>query len=256
MIRSLYNSVSSMIALENKQNTTIDNMTNANTIGYKSQNLAMKSFEEVLIQNRDKVVGSNNVKQTIGSLSLGAKIDTVINKFTQGDLKPTEKQTDFGISGRGFFVIQSGNNQVYTRDGNFTVNSLGNLVTTTGDNVLGVNTATGAVGPIFVGNSKFTIGDNNTININGVSTQSLLTADFADYSKLKKIGDNYYVGENPINNATVNVKQGYTESSNVNVTNEMVDMLTNMRSFETNQKMIAMLDETLNKAANEVGAVR
>lgn len=60
MIRSLYTAVSGMIALENKQNTIANNMANANTIGYKSEDLVIKSFDEVLLQNKDKLVGNQN----------------------------------------------------------------------------------------------------------------------------------------------------------------------------------------------------
>lgn len=255
MIRSLYTAVSGMITLENKQNTIANNMANANTIGYKSEDLAVKSFEEVLLQNKDKLVGNKNVTTKLGSISLGAKIDDVITKFTQGDLKETKKETDLGISGRGFFSVQRGQNVVYTRDGNFQVSRDGYLSTTTGDRVLGRNISTGEMEPIYVGNSSFKIDDTNKIQIDGVATQAIATADFQDYSTLSKIGDNYYSGQNPINNANITLKQGFTESSNVNVTNEMVNMLSTMRNFETNQKILTMLDGTLEKAANRIGQV-
>ena len=255
MIRSLYTAVSGMIALENKQNTIANNMANANTIGYKSEDLVLKSFNEVLLQNKDKLSGNQNVTTKLGSISLGAKIDEVTTKFTQGDLKNTGIQTDLAVSGRGFFQVQKGNETLYTRDGNFTVSNDGYLVTTTGDRVLGKSLATGETQPIYVGNSIFTIDSKNGVKIDGVATQALATADFQDYGTLEKVGDNYYSGENPINNATVSIKQGYTESSNVNVTTEMVNMLTTMRNFETNQKILTMIDGTLEKAANRVGQV-
>ena len=115
MIRSLYTAVSGLITLENKQSTIANNMANANTTGFKSEDLAIKSFNEVLIQNKDKIVGNNNYTQKLGTISLGAEIDNVITKFTQGDLKRTENNTDFAINGRGFFVVQRGNQQVFTR---------------------------------------------------------------------------------------------------------------------------------------------
>ena len=255
MIRSLYTAVSGMIALENKQNTIANNMANANTIGYKSEDLVLKSFQEVLLQNKDRLVGNQNVTSKLGTISLGTKIDDVITKFTQGDLKDTGIQTDLAIAGRGFFQVQKGDNVLYTRDGNFKVSNEGYLVTSSGDRVLGKSISTGEMQPIFVGNSTFNVDNNNNVNINGVATQSIGTADFQDYSKLVKVGDNYYSGQNPIDNAKVYVKQGFTESSNVNISNEMVNMLTTMRNFETNQKILTMIDGTLDKAANKVGQV-
>lgn len=256
MIRSLYTAVSGMITLENKQNTISNNMANANTTGYKSEDLVMKSFDDVLIQNKDRILGGQNVRQELGSLSLGVKIDDVITKFTQGDLKETSKMNNFAIDGRGFFVVQRGDQRVFTRDGNFRVNTDGNLITTTGDTVLGVNNATGNMEPIFVGNKNFTLDRDNNIMIDGTATHKLALADFEDYGTLAKIGDNYYTGENPIYNAKIGVVQGFTEMSNVNVTNAMVDMLAVTRSFETSQKFVSMIDESLGKAANEIGSVK
>ena len=257
MIRSLYNCVSGMITLENKQNTITNNISNANTNAYKAEDLSVSNFNEVLIQNKDKIVGNKNVKHTIGSMSLGASIDTVITKFTQGDIKMTDNNTDFAIDGRGFFVVQSGNNQVFTRDGKFLIDNTGYLITTTGDRVLSSNNQTGAVEPIFIGrdNSDFYIDADNKVYVNGQSTNTLLTADFEDYSTLDKIGDNYYQGDNPIFNAVVSVHQNALESSNVSVTNETVNMITVMRNFESVQKAMTMVDDTLGIAASKVGKI-
>lgn len=260
MIRSLYTAVSGLITLENRQATITNNMTNANTIGFKRDNLSIKSFDEVMIQNKDKVVGGKNITQKLGTISLGAKIDSVDTAFTQGVLKNTDKRTDFAIEGRGFFAIErqttAGNEVVYTRDGSFKIGNNGYLMTTTGDRVLGINKGTGTLEPIFVGNDSMVLDKNNTLYIGNRGDYSLAVADFINYNNLEKIGDNYYRGENPIYNAETYVTQGALESSNVNITNEMVNMITTMRSFETNQKIIQTLDDTLNKAANEIGSVR
>ena len=256
MIRSLYTAVSGLITLENKQSTITNNIANASTSAFKSDTLSIKSFDEVLIQNKDKISGGKNVQNTIGKLSLGAKMDKVDTKFTQGILKPTKKTTDIAIEGRGFFAVQSGNKTVFTRDGNFKIANDGYLITSSGESVLGINKRTGAMEPIFVGTNNFIIDNNNGINVDGKSTHSLAVADFNDYGTLKKVGDNNYLGDNPVYNAKVWTKQGYIEQSNVNISNEMVEMMTTMRNFETNQKIIQTIDDTLGKAANEIGAVR
>ncbi|MGL4874735.1 MAG: flagellar hook-basal body complex protein [Clostridium sp.] len=256
MIRSLYASVSGLISLENKQATISNNMTNANTNGFKSETLSFKNFKDVMIQNKDKIVGGQNVKSEIGKLSLGVAMDTVDTKFTQGDFKETGKMGDFSIDGRGFFVVQRGGERLFTRDGNFKVNNDGFLVTTTGENVLGTNKNTGRMEPIFVGNEKFLQQGDGSLLVGGRNAYKIATADFNDYKSLDKVGDNYYIGNNPIYNAEVTIYQGFIERSNVNITNEMVDMLSTMRSFETNQKFISMIDESLGKACNEIGAIR
>lgn len=260
MIRSLYTAVSGLITLENKQATIVNNMTNANTTGYKGENLAIKSFDEVMLQNKDKVVNGKNVTQDLGTLSLGAEIDTVETTFTQGVLKNTDKETDFAIEGRGFFVIQKqgneGSENLYTRDGSFKVGNDGYLMTTSGDKVLGVSKNTGNLETIFVGNNKMILDGDNNLFIGNTAEYTLATADFNDYGNLEKVGDNYYRGENPIYNSEVNINQGALETSNVSISNEMLNMITTMRSFETNQKLVQTIDDTLGKAANDIGTVR
>lgn len=247
MIRSLYTSLSSMITLENQQTSITNNLSNANTNGYKSESLVTKSFNEVYIGNRENGV--------IGSLSLGAAIDTVQKSFTQGGLKSTSDSSDFAINGRGFFVVQKGNEYLYTRDGDFTVGADGTLKTTSGDSVMGRNMNTGIMEPIFVGNNQYRLGANNILNVDGLANYQMVTADFEDYSTLKKVGDNYYTGENPIMDSVVKIHQGYLEGSNVNVTNEMVNMMSTMRNFQSSQSIFKMIDGTLDLAANSIGKV-
>lgn len=257
MIRGLYTAVNAMVTLEAKQDVITSNMANANTNGYKSEDLKVKKFQDVLIQNKDKVVAGQNVKNTIGSLSLGATIDGTDVKFTQGDLTSTDKDTDMAIDGRGFFSVKRGNNTYFTRDGQFRVNTAGYLVTSEGDSVLGRNIKTGATEPINVGNGSFNVDNSNNVIVNGAPQYKIQTADFNDYKNLKKLGDNLYeASEAPNYNAQVSVKQKTLEKSNVNIVNEMVNMMTVMRSFETTQKVVQTMDETLSKAANEIGSVR
>lgn len=257
MIRGLYTAVNAMVTLEAKQDVITSNMANANTNGYKSEDLKVKKFQDVLIQNKDKVVAGQNVKNTIGSLSLGATIDGTDVKFTQGDLSSTDKDTDMAIDGRGFFSVKRGNNTYFTRDGQFRVNTAGYLVTSEGDSVLGRNIKTGATEPINAGNGSFNVDNSNNVIVNGAPQYKIQTADFNDYKNLKKLGDNLYeASENPNYNAQVSVKQKTLEKSNVNIVNEMVNMMTVMRSFETTQKVVQTMDETLSKAANEIGSVR
>lgn len=260
MIRGLYTAVSGLVTQEAKQQVITNNLANANTTGYKTDNLVIKKFDDVLIQNYDKIAGGKNVRNVIGSLSFGSQIDETNTSFTQGMLQQTDLPTDFAIDGRGFFTVSrnetGGNPQTYyTRDGHFHVNAKGYLVNDSGDSVMGKNNSTGQDEPIYVGNAKITSDISNNIYLDGVSAYKINTADFDDYSTLKKIGDNLYSGT-PNGSQEVSVKQNNLEKSNVNVINEMVNMMTVMRTFESNQKVIQAMDETLGKAVNEVGVVR
>ncbi|WP_163193194.1 flagellar hook-basal body complex protein [Clostridium thermarum] len=260
MIRGLYTAVSGMITQEAKQQVITNNMANANTVGYKADNLAIKKFNDVLIQNFDKVSGGKNVRNIIGSISNGSEIDETLTDFAQGLLQETDRETDFGIAGSGFFAVRrtaaNGNqNTYYTRNGEFHVNNQGYLVTASGDNVLAVNMDTGAEGPVYVGNGKLVVDGNNDIYIDGTAQYRFRLVDFTDYKSLRKVGDNLYSGEAPMESNAV-VKQKSLEKSNVNIINEMVNMMTVLRTYESNQKVIQSMDETLGKAVNEIGTVR
>ncbi|NLZ48088.1 MAG: flagellar basal body rod protein FlgG [Clostridiales bacterium] len=259
MIRGLYTAVSGLITQEAKQQVITNNMANANTTGYKTENLAVKKFDDVLIQNYDKISGGKNVRNVIGSLSNGSKIDETLTDFTQGTLQSTEKDTDFALDGRGFFTVSGaaadGTQGIYyTRDGAFHINNLGYLVNSTGNYVMGRNINTGAMEPIAVGNSKITTDGNNNILLDGQLRYSFNIVDFENYNALEKVGDNLYRGENPMESQAT-VKQYSLEKSNVNIINEMVNMMTVLRTYESNQKVVQSLDETLAKAV-EIGIVR
>lgn len=259
MIRGLYTAVSGMITQEAKQDVITSNLGNSTTVGFKQDNLAIRRFDDVLLENYDKVVGGKNVRNEIGTLSLGSRVDSVNTDFTQGMIQDTGKPTDFAIDGKGFFTVQRNdginNGQYYTRDGHFHVNMRGILVNDSGDAVIGRNLATNQLEPINVGDGKLTSDVYGNISINDNKAYKLYTVDFNDYNSIKKIGDNLYQGNNAAENNAI-VKQNSLEKSNVNVINEMTNMITTMRSFETNQKIVQSMDETLGKAVNEVGSVR
>lgn len=258
MIRGLYTAVSGMITQEAREDVITNNLANANSTGFKSDNLTVKKFDDVLIQNYDKQVNGKNVRNIIGSISNGSRIDDVNVDFTQGNIESTESNTDFALEGRGFFTVQRDNGldtgTYYTRDGRFHVNMAGILVNDSGDAVMARDTA-GNNTTINVGNGKLECDANGNIIVDGEPKYTFQIVDFDDYNTLKKVGDNLYQGAAPVE-GTALVRQNSLEKSNVNVVNELVNMMTTMRSFETNQKIVQSLDETLNKAVNEVGTVR
>lgn len=254
MIRSLYTAVTGLITQEAREDVITNNMANADTNAFKSDDLEVSSFKNVLLQNYAKTVGNKYERTILGNVSLGSEIDSTDTQFTQGQLQPEDSDTDFAINGRGFFSVLRDNGTdpqkvYYTRDGEFHVNTDGYLVDNSGDFVL----AKGG-GKIQIGNNAISSDDYGNISAGGRNYQ-LDTVDFADYNKLQKMGDNLYEGDNPIQNAVVQVKQKCLEKSNVNLVKEMVDMISTMRTFETNQKVVQSIDETLSKTANDVGKV-
>ena len=259
MIRGFYNSVSGLITLQNEEETITNNISNINNNGYKKRLLTKQSFDDVMISNRQKLSGSQYVRNNIGTMNLGVKTSDIETVFTQGSFKSTDKQTDFGIDGRGFFVARNANGQeVYTRDGNFKVNTQGYLITNDGCEVMGINNTTGAQEHIYVGNMNFSLDGDNNLHLAGAGPHHRrMKVDFnnEDYKTLEPLGDNYVTTANPIYNARVNVVQNVLETSNVDATDEMIKLMQVKRQFETNQKFVKMEDETVQKAATELGRV-
>lgn len=254
MIRGLYTAVSGMISLEAKQSSITNNLANINTNGYKAEEVNLKSFDEVMIQNKDN---KNNVTKGIGTLSLGVQIDGTSIRKEQGVLKATDKTTDFAIDGEGYFIVNRGNENYYTKNGSFRVSADGYLVNSSGFNVMGINKNNDELEPIYVGTDNFVMNDRNEISVNGEEpVYKIATATFNEDEDISKIGENLYSSQNPNLNAVVYIAQGALEESNVNLVDEMVNMLSVMRAFETNQKIVQSIDETLGKAANEIGSVR
>lgn len=257
MLRGLYSSVSSMITLQSRQGIITNNLANVNTTGYKEETLVAKSFDEVMLSNRDSYTNGNSKRQEIGSMSFGVGIDDTITSFKQGVHISTENNTDFAINGAGFFKVLDGNNNpFYTRDGSFKINTQGYLVTNAGHQVTGINNMTGNEEPIYVGNSKIVVTPDNNINLEGVNKYTFNIVDFQDYKGLVKRGDNLYSGENGIKTNTFKIKQGYLEGSNVDAIATTALLMETVKEFEANQKVIQTIDSTLSRIANEIGTVR
>lgn len=252
MIRGLYTAVSGMVTLEAKQAAITSNLANINTNAYKSEEVMIKSFDEVMFQNKDN---KNNRKNSIGEISLGASIDGTYERNKQGIFNVTDNTTDFAIDGEGYFVVNRNGENFYTRDGKFRVTVNGYLVNSSGDSVMGRNISTGNIEPIFVGSDNFIMNSNNELSINGQKPlYKLQTAKLS--ADVSKHGQGLYKAGEVDFDSRVYVAQGSLEQSNVNLVDEMANMLSTMRAFETNQKVVQTMDETLGKAASEIGAVR
>jgi len=256
MIRALYTAVSGLISQEAKQDVITNNLANINTTGFKSNNLVIKKFDDVLLQNYDKKVNGKNVKNTLGSISLGSQIDEVTTDFSEGQMQSTNIDTDFAISGSGFFTVTRNNQDYYTRDGHFHIDNQGYLADDSGDRVKGTNVNTNKGENIFIGSGKLSCDDSGLIAIDGKPSYNLNIATFDNLKSLQKIGDNLYSGTNPKAATGITITQKSLEQSNVDVMTEMVNMMSVMRTYETNQKIVQYLDQTLSKTVNEVGAVR
>lgn len=253
MIRGLYTAAAGMIAKQAQQETLSNNIANMNTAGFKKDKLILKSFDELVIKNIDGSSMATAKKRVVGSLEFGVGIDQNKTYFDQGVIEYTDRKLDFAITGDGFFTLEDENgNEKYSRDGRFQVNQEGYLVNSEGLKVLGE--VDGVKSPIQVNNSEIMINSDGSFDIGDSNIKFSLTR-FPDTSTLAKEASNCYISKDQSGEADTQSKitQQALERSNVDMLDAMTEMISIMRSYESNQKMVQTMDETLGKTVNEVG---
>ena len=162
---------------------------------------------------------------------------------------------DFALEGKGFFEVQLPNgDHAYTRDGEFRLNSLGQLMTKQGYSLVGDGVAM-QVDPSKGG--TINISASGEISQNGEIKGKLKLVEFSNPKLLTAIGSGLFRADNPnltpALNPTTQVRQGYVEASNISPTTQMASLITAMRAFETNQKVIQMQDDRLGRTITELG---
>ncbi|SHH83287.1 flagellar basal-body rod protein FlgG [Sporobacter termitidis DSM 10068] len=247
MVRGLYTAATGMTVQRNRMDVLTNNIVNAETPGYKSDSLLTSTFDEVMLQRINdpniSIVGA----PTVGGYDFGTHIDELYTNFGGGTLEQTDKYTDLALMGDGFFTVETAAGVRYTRSGNFTVDTQGYLVTQDGNYVLGQN------GRIYVGSDKFTVSDSGAITGATAAPDTLNIVTFADQGVLRKEGNNLYTiygGAAPVAATGTTVRQGTLEGSNVDMSNEMVDMISVYRKYEASQKIVNMTDKTLELTVN------
>lgn len=246
MVRGLYTAATGMMVQRNKMDVLTNNIVNAETTGFKKDTLVTSTFSEVMLSrihdpNVD-IYGGNEV----GTYDYGTHIDELVTDLSGGSLEQTGRSTDLAIEGEGFFAVETSAGERYTRAGNFSVNSEGYLVTRDGNYVLGEN------GRIYTGSDKFTVSESGTVTGSMAAEDQLKVVTFGNLGALRKEGNNLYYpydGAAAVPAAAV-IRQGTLESSNVDVSNEMVDMISVYRKYEASQKIASMTDDSLGLAVN------
>lgn len=261
MVRGLYTAWTGMVNEQKRLDVISNNMANADTTGFKKQGVTSQSFDdELTIRIRDNNSYNSN-KKYIGNMNLGVKIGETYHDLSQGSLRETGNTYDLALSGDGFFTIQTTNKEgvtstKYTRDGSFTVNVNGYLLTKDGDSVLDVNG-----NPIQIPGAQtaneVSIDEAGNILVDNRRVATLGIASFENPQALLLYGENMYDATDAagLQQSEAVVHQGYLEMSNTNVIEEMVDMITITRAYEAGQKMMQTVDGTLQKTVNEIGKV-
>jgi flagellar basal-body rod protein FlgG len=255
MVRGLYTSALGMIAEMNRMDVITNNIANTNTTGYKMDTPITRSFSEELMIRLHDGLRKAPVNTPIGNVTLGVFTDDIYTNFASGPLHQTLGNLDLALSGGGFFTVTTvdlagAESTLYTRDGAFSQDPAGRLVTKDGGTVQGLN------GAITLPAGEILIQEQGQIYVNQVYVDTLLLVDFTDYHTLRKTGDNYYTTtpESVTSLFLGTVQQGYLEGSNVNAVREMVAMITVNRAYEINQRMITLHDATLGRAVTEIAS--
>jgi flagellar basal-body rod protein FlgF len=262
MIRGLYTAASGMITRQFLQENLSNNIANVNTPGYKKDKVTLKSFEEVLIQNRDKYIGDHAFKNNLGNMEFGVGIGKMVTDFSQGIVEETGRSLDFALEDENSFftVIDIYGNKRYTRDGRFKIvetenkDGSGYLVNSLGYKVLGSDS-----NPIVVYGSDIKLENDGTLSNTRGNVRfyiSRLEKNTNGQNYLLKDEGNLFRAASELNKSNGKVKQGALEKSNVDPLEAITEMISIMRSFESNQKVIQQMDETLGKTVNDVGSVR
>ena len=242
MLRSFYIASTGMLTQRKNMDIVTNNIINVDTTGYKKDTMVTRSFKDLMIERTEGDV--------IGPQNTGIHVDDVWTSYRQGDMELTDQPADVALEGEGFFVINTADGPRYTRDGSFAVSPEGYLVTADGNYVQGNN------GRIYVGNDEFTINDQGSVIVDDVTVDKLRVVTFPDLAGLEKVNANMFAAGTagaPQQAEDYKVKQGFLEASNADVAEEMVDMMQLNRSYQVNQRVLTMLDQSLSKTVNEVG---
>lgn len=257
MVRALYTAYTGMINEQYRMDIITNNMANADTCGYKQEGVTNQSFDSMLaIKINDE--SEHYTDRAIGNVSLGVKMGEVYTDFSQGSLRETGNTYDLAISGDGFFKMRvtdrNGNDSFkYTRAGEFQLTADGYVVDADGNHLQGDN------GDVQISTDTVDVAINQYGEIfeDGAITGQITLTDFEDYDYLSKFGNTMYTAVDGATekDATGGIEQGWTEQSSVNIVNEMVNLISITRAYETNQKMITNVDKMLDQAVNSVGKV-
>ncbi|MCD2515651.1 flagellar basal-body rod protein FlgG [Massilia sp. G4R7] len=256
MIRSLYIAKTGLEAQQTNLDVISNNLANVSTNGFKRSRAV---FEDLLYQNvRQPGAQSSQQSNLPSGLQIGTGVRTVATEriHTQGNPQLTGNSKDVMVNGAGFFpVLLPDGTQAYTRDGSFQTDANGQLVTSSGFVIQPAIT-------IPANAEAITVGRDGVVSVKLPGTVaptqvgSLQLATFINPAGLESRGENLYVETGASGNPNLNVPgtngsgvlmQGYVESSNVNVVEEMVNMIQTQRAYEINSKAITTSDQMLQK---------
>lgn len=245
---------SNMKHLQERITVISNNIANSDTDGFKKDELVGKSFNAIFSDEKEKFLPDTEKRYGKGVLQFkpGVFSDRTYTSFSQGLLQETGDTADLAVSGSGFIAVEREGQPFYTRNCRLKTDGNGYLMSGQNDMLLGEN------GPIQVA-GEYRIDEKGQVISGGKTVGTILLVDFSDLSQLRKFGDNLFAnlaGPDNKRSGEGSLKQGFAESSNVDLADEIISMMQVSRLYETNQRLVQMLDEIESIAANQIGKVR
>lgn len=256
MINSLWISKTGMQAQQTQLDVISHNLANVSTNGFKR---GQAVFEDLIYQNLRQVGAASSEQSELPTglqLGLGVRTVATSRNFSQGSLQQTGNNLDVAINGNGFFQIQMPDGTTgYSRDGSFQVNSQGQMVTSGGYLLSGGITIPADARSVTINNA----GQVSVVQANNTAPTVVGTIELATFINapgLEPRGQNLYTETAASGNPTTGVPgsagigplmQGYVETSNVNVVQELVTMIQTQRAYEMNSKAVQTSDQMLAK---------
>jgi len=259
---ALWVSKTGLSAQDTNMSTISNNLANVNTTGFKRDRAV---FQDLLYQVNRQPGGLNTQNTELPSglqLGTGVRVVGTAKQFTQGNLQITEQPLDMAVNGRGFMQVQMPDGQTaYTRDGQFQLNSDGDVVNPSGYALEpNINIPENA--------TNVTIGRDGTVTAvtddqaAPINLGQITLVDFINPQGLQAIGNNLFKETNASGDPTEGeaglaglgtLEQGSIESSNVEVVEELVNMITTQRAYEMNSKVVSTVDQMLQFITNNIG---
>lgn len=258
MMRSLWISKTGMEAQQTQLDHISHNLANSATNGYKKSHAV---FEDLMYQNL-RQAGANSSEQTTLptglQVGLGTRAVASSRSFSQGNLQQSSNPLDVAVRGSGFFEVQMPDGTTgYTRDGSFQVNAQGQLVTNNGYTVQpGITVPSNALSVSIAADGTVTASIPNQTQPQSLGTLQLVN--FVNPAGLEPKGQNLYTetaasgtptAGTPGQNGLGALQQGFVETSNVNVVEELIGMIQTQRAYELNSKAIQTSDQMLQRLA-------
>jgi len=243
---SLYQAAAAMNATSRWQELISQNLASSSAPGSRKQDISFSSVQAGL---PSRELGMNGERFAIPAFRS-------YTDFSEGEMRPTGVSTDFAIDGPAFFQVQLPNGQTgFTRDGAFQLNAAGQLVTQQGYPV--ESDAGSAVQLDPTSSGTITVSSTGEISQGGEARGRIRLAEFSDPQKLTSISGGYFISTDPkvkpADAKASQIRQGYIEGGNGSPTTEMASLITAMRLFESNQKVLQAQDDRMGRVISDLG---